>query len=181
MENKDSLPPWMTVHDGGLAGERRPPRRGGSDGGGGGDMTELTERVGALEETLRRLEPLIVRIDEQLRVILPTLATKAELQAFRTEARTDIKDTRIELKTEINDVRTDLTAEVQNLRTEWRARLPALASKADVQESKADLGARLAEKPGRSFIVTTVFAAIALCVAAIAATVAALQYIQPLS
>ncbi|MBB4284626.1 hypothetical protein [Roseospira goensis] len=128
-------------------------------------MTDLTRRVAALEATLRRLEPLIVRIDEQLRVTLPSLATKAELQAFRTEAQTETKDVRIDLK-----------AEVQDLRTEWRATVPALASKADVQEAKADLGARLAEKPGRAFIVTTVFAAIGLCVAAVAATVTTLQY-----
>lgn len=171
MANKETLPDWMTVHDGGLANDDRPPRRGGPGGrgGGGGDMTDLTERVGALEETLRRLEPLIVRIDEQLRITLPTLATKPEIQAFRTEAQTQSKD-----------VRTDLKAELQDLRTEWRATLPAIASKADVQEAKADLGAKLAEKPGRAFIVGIVFTVFGLCVATAAGTVATLQYLQSL-
>jgi len=153
MENKEALPDWMTVHDGGLANEDRPPRRGGPGGrgGGGGDMTDLTERVGALEETLRRLEPLIVRIDEQLRITLPTLATKTELEASRAEAQTDRKDMRVALETEIkgsrtgletrlSESRTDLKAEVQDLRTAWNATVPALATKAEVQESKADFG-----------------------------------------
>ena len=59
----------------------------GSDGGGGGPHdTDMDARVGRLEgdmrelkATLGRLEPLIVRLDEQIRATLPHLATKADL------------------------------------------------------------------------------------------------------
>jgi hypothetical protein len=39
----------------------------------------------AVKATLGRLEPLIVRVDEQLRSTLPHLATKAEVQTLRAD------------------------------------------------------------------------------------------------
>jgi hypothetical protein len=42
-------------------------------------LDRLEEDVREIKATLRRLEPLIIRIDERLQTELPHLATKAEL------------------------------------------------------------------------------------------------------
>ena len=62
-------------------------------------MSDLTRRVETLENdmrevkaTLGRLEPMIIRIDEQLRSTLPHLATKAEVADLRTEVRAGLAD-----------------------------------------------------------------------------------------
>jgi len=62
-------------------------------------LTLLEFRVGRLEAdmtdvkaTLGRLEPLIVRIDEQLRSTLPHLATKAEVQTLRADMESRFGD-----------------------------------------------------------------------------------------
>jgi hypothetical protein len=115
------------------------------DDGGGGDMTDLTRRVTALEETMARLEPLLIRIDERLNHV----ATKGDLEALRAD--TDIK--------------------MESLRGDMDTKLEVL---------RADLRAGLAEKPGRFFMVGTVMTVFGLCAAIVAATVAGLQYIQPL-
>jgi hypothetical protein len=62
-------------------------------------LSVLEFRVGRLETdmtevkaTLGRLEPLIVRIDEQLRSTLPHLATKAEVQTLRADMESRFGD-----------------------------------------------------------------------------------------
>uniref|UniRef100_UPI0026394F70 hypothetical protein n=1 Tax=uncultured Rhodospira sp. TaxID=1936189 RepID=UPI0026394F70 len=104
---------------------------------------------------------------------------KAEIHDVRSGLASEIKDTHAGLQTEIKDVRTDLTAEAQTMRAEWRATVPALATNAEVQELRAELIGKLAEKPNRAFIVGTVATIIGLCIASAAGTVAGLQYIQP--
>ena len=54
-------------------------------------------RLDRLEATLARLEPMIVRIDEQLRSTLPHLSTRAELANLRAELKTDIANVTIAL------------------------------------------------------------------------------------
>ncbi|WP_299437003.1 hypothetical protein [uncultured Rhodospira sp.] len=55
-------------------------------------MSELERRVAKVESVLDRLEPLIIRIDEQLRSTLPHLATKAEIADLRTEVRAGLAE-----------------------------------------------------------------------------------------
>jgi hypothetical protein len=55
-------------------------------------MSELERRVVKLESILERLEPLIIRMDEQLRSTLPHLATKAEVADLRTEVRAGLAE-----------------------------------------------------------------------------------------
>lgn len=113
---------------------------------GRGNMTDLTRRVAALEETIARIEPLLIRIDERLNHV----ATKGDLEALRAD-------------TDIN---------TESLRGNMDTKLESL---------RADLHAGLAEKPGRFFMVGTVTTVFGLCAAIVAATVAGLQYIQPVS
>ncbi len=81
-------------------------------------VTRLEDDMGEIKTTLRRLEPMIVRLD----AVVPHLATKAdltsEISAVRTDLTREIAAVRTDLTREIIAVRTDLTSEIAAVRTE---------------------------------------------------------------
>ena len=91
----------------GVARPDEPPHDPGMDA----RVSRLEDDLGDVKATLRRLEPMIARID----AILPHLATKVDLMDVRTELKTEIASVRIEilsvrseLKDEIADVKVAL-------------------------------------------------------------------------
>ena len=56
-------------------------------------VAPLEEDVGEIKTTLRRLEPMIVRMD----AVIPHLLTKAEVEALRSELRGEIGDVKASL------------------------------------------------------------------------------------
>ncbi|WP_299440053.1 hypothetical protein [uncultured Rhodospira sp.] len=194
-----------------------------ADDGGDGDMTDLTRRVTVLEETVARMEPLLIRIDERLNHV----ATKSDLEAMRGSLRAEFEkgqaDTRVQMEAlraetsqrieslradttqqieslradttqqietlradttqQIESLRADMTQQIETLRADTTQQIESLRADTaqQIETLRGELRAGLAEKPGRFFMVGTVMTVFALCAAIVAATVAGLQYIQPVS
>lgn len=70
--------------------------------------------MGEVRAILRRIEPLIVRIDAQI----PYLATKAEVEGVRRDLSGEIASVRQDLSGEIASVRQDLSGEIATVRHE---------------------------------------------------------------
>lgn len=94
-------------------------------------IDRLEVRLDAFDDRLRHVEEIVIRIDERLAAILPTLATKAELAEF----------------------------------------------KADVSDRFGEIGAQLADKPGRLYMWGVMAALTAAYTAALAAIGVLLTYL----
>ena len=70
--------------------------------------------MGEVRAILRRIEPMIVRIDAQI----PYLATKAEVESVRHDLSGEIASVRQDLSGEIASVRHELSGNIATLRTE---------------------------------------------------------------
>ncbi len=77
-------------------------------------VSRLEEEMGEVRAILRRIEPMIVRIDAQI----PYLATKAEVESVRRDLSGEIASVRHDLSGEIASVRHDLSSDIATLRTE---------------------------------------------------------------
>jgi len=75
-------------------------------------VSRLEEEMGEVRAILRRIEPLIVRIDAQI----PYLATKAEVEGVRRDLSGEIASVRQDLSGEIASVRQDLSGEIASVR-----------------------------------------------------------------
>jgi chromosome segregation ATPase len=75
-------------------------------------VSRLEEEMGEVRAILRRIEPLIVRIDAQI----PYLATKAEVESVRHDLAGEIASVRHDLSGEIASVRQDLSSEIASVR-----------------------------------------------------------------
>jgi|GEM_PF-3127116 len=117
-------------------------------------MTDLTRRVGALEEDVKDIKavlkdtvvPMLTRVDERLH----HAATRAELES----------------------VRNDLVPRLAQV----DSGVAQAATQAEVEAVRASVAAL----PGRGFVIGTVIALFALCAGMVAATVATLQYADSL-
>ena len=67
-------------------------------------VARLEEDVSEIRGTLRRLEPMIVRID----AVVPHLATKAEMASLRGEMRSEMESLRGEMRSEMQALRGEL-------------------------------------------------------------------------
>jgi hypothetical protein len=130
-------------------------------------MTDVPRRIGVLEETIARMEPLLIRIDECLNHV----ATKTDLETMRADTDTRMESLRGDTTRQIETLRSDTAKQIETLRADTATQIETL---------RADLRAGLAEKPGRFFMVGTVMTVFGLCAAIVAATVAALHFLQPL-
>jgi len=67
-------------------------------------IDRLEVRFDSLDDRLRRVEEIVIRIDERLAATLPTLATKAELAEFKVDDRDRFSD----VGNQIGALRTEL-------------------------------------------------------------------------
>ena len=107
-------------------------------------VSRLEDDMGEIKATLRRLEPMIVRLD----ATVPHLATKADLAGVRTELKEEISSLRTELKGEIAGIRTELKGEITSVRM-------------DLTRDIADVKVALADKPSRAYMWTIMTAMVA--------------------
>ena len=124
-------------------------------------VTRLEDDMGEIKATLRRLEPMIMRID----ATLPHLATKADLMGVRTELKEETAALRLELKTEISSVRTELAS----VRTELKTEIGSVRTELKTEIGEVKIA--LADKPSRTYmwgIMTAMIAAFACGLAGLA-------------
>ena len=127
-------------------------------------VTRLEDDMGEIKATLRRLEPMIVRLD----AVVPHLATKAdltsEISAVRTDltreiaaVRTDLTSEIAGVRTEIGMVRKELTAEIGVVRKEVTMEIGAVRKdlSTDIRALQSDVSnimVELADKPSRTYM-----------------------------
>ena len=80
-------------------------------------VSRLEEEMGDVRAILRRIEPMIVRIDAQL----PYFATREDFAALRGDFSTKFAVLRGEVTTEISTLRGEMTTEFANVRGEIQA------------------------------------------------------------
>jgi hypothetical protein len=96
----------------------------------GGCVDDFLRRLGNVEADVTELK---VQVGGIL-VILPTLATKADLAELKAELKTDIGSLRTELKTDIGGLRTELKTDIGGLRTELKTDIGALGKEISSME-----------------------------------------------
>ncbi|WP_299439120.1 hypothetical protein [uncultured Rhodospira sp.] len=171
---------------------------GGGDGGGG----DMDERVGRLEVDMRDVKavlndtvvPVLARIDERLN----HTATKAELQGVRADLDGKIADLDHKMDGKLNDLERTIDGKLTDLEGRWNDKLANLEGRlsgtlTDLEgrwndklaglevrwnDRLTDLHVRLAEKPGKGFIVGTALTIVVGGITLIAATIAGMQYLQ---
>jgi len=82
------------------------------------------------------------------------------------------------LEADIKNVKAVLNGTVVPLLSRIDERLNHTATKAELQSVRADLEGKLAEKPGKGFIVGTALSIVVGGITLIAATIAGMQYLQ---
>lgn len=85
------------------------------------DVGHIRGDIAEIKATLNRLAPLIDEFRGFMAATLPTLATKAELAALRTELKSDIANLRAELKADIAELRAELLVEIMQRPTRRQA------------------------------------------------------------
>ena len=121
-------------------------------------VTRLEEDVGEIKTTMRRLEPMIVRMLSDMVTKSDLVAQRAELKDNMGALREGLVNQRAELKEEMGELRTSLATQRAELKEETAALRVEL--KSDIAEIKVTL----ADKPSRTYmwgIVTAMVAAFA--------------------
>ena len=152
-------------------------------------VSRLEEEMGDVRAILRRIEPMIVRIDAQL----PYFATREDFAALRGDFSAKFAVLRGEVTTEISSLRGEMTTEfanvrgeIQTLRGEVTTEISTLRGEVTTEFAnvrgemgtlRGDLMAELATKPSRGAMWTMGIALFGLVVAAMAAGAAYLPLI----
>ncbi|MBP4132384.1 DUF1640 domain-containing protein [Gallibacterium anatis] len=109
------------------------------------DKLVFTQKLTAKGYTQEQSEALAEAVDGAITQSNSALATVEDLNAVKTELRTEINEVRTELKTEINEVRTELRAGLQGLKADFYQAINRLTF-ALIGSVIAIIGALLANK-----------------------------------
>ena len=125
-------------------------------------VSRLEEEMGEVRAILRRIEPLIVRIDAQI----PYLATKAEVEGVRRDLSGEIASVRQDLSGEIATVRHELSGAIAGVRHEVSGDIATLRTEAVT--FRGEILTELAHKPTRGAMWTMGIALFGLVVGGMA-------------
>ena len=125
-------------------------------------VSRREEEMGEVRAILRRIEPLIVRIDAQI----PYLATKAEVEGVRRDLSGEIASVRQDLSGEIATVRHELSGAIAGVRHEVSGDIATLRTEAVT--FRGEILTELAHKPTRGAMWTMGIALFGLVVGGMA-------------
>jgi hypothetical protein len=145
-------------------------------------VSRLEEEMGEVRAILRRIEPLIVRIDAQI----PYLATKAEVESVRRDLSGEIASVRHDLSGEIASVRHDLSGEIASVRQDLSGEIASVRHelsgdiatlRTEAVVFRGEILTELAHKPTRGAMWSMGIALFGLVVAGIAVGAAYLPFL----
>jgi chromosome segregation ATPase len=145
-------------------------------------VSRLEEEMGEVRAILRRIEPLIGRVEAQI----PYLATKAEVESVRRDLSGEIASVRHDLSGEIASVRHDLSGEIASVRQDLSGEIASVRHelsgdiatlRTEAVVFRGEILTELAHKPTRGAMWSMGIALFGLVVAGIAVGAAYLPFL----